>query len=523
VKAPVLLKKLLYICLLIFVSIFIPTVFANPISSYDVNTEWRLNFDSVTMPNRAGMHMGLVGVSYLIDLNPWFFIGPGVYGAVTGEQGGLYVFGAEAGVQQQLFNNVWCNAGIFFGGGGGRSSKALVDGGLMLRPHVGLMYNFNHFRVGLDYSKVYFPQGTINSNQIAFSLAIPNVFYYVPAGSYANFVSKLLKNDKWHIGFTKNYIALIEQTYYLTNGARYLTGKIDKSKIGLIGIEWDHFFTTKFFTYIKGAGGFSGQHNGYMDVLGGIGYQIPLQFYPRISINPRVGIGAGGGGNVDSGGGVIVEPSLGLQYQFTKNLGVELTGGYLTSPSGHFNAYTLNAKLIYAFLLGDLITNKSAIFESSARYAGYTFDSWRVHIGNQTYIHPQRRTKLASPTIQLVKLQIDNMLTKNIYITGQATSAYLGHAGGYSAGMIGLGLMSNKFFNDKLGVNVEVLAGAGGGGRLDVAGGAIINPQIGINYFVNNLVSAQLAYGRIFALKGRLSANTIGIGLLFNFDILGKT
>ncbi|MCL5260304.1 MAG: hypothetical protein M1561_01275 [Gammaproteobacteria bacterium] len=478
-----------------------------------LETNWRFNFDSVKMPSPGESNMGLLGISYLANINKWLYAGFGGYGSVTGERGGLFVLGFETGLQYEIFKNIYLSAGIYTGGGGGGSS--LVGSGLMLRPRVGLAYDFKYFKIGVDLSNVRFPDGKINSTEAAINLSFPGSFFYsTPENTFKQFST--LENVTFDcpglLNFSKNVISLIEQNYFTPNA-----GTIKNAfSIGLIGIEVDHFLTKHGFAYLKSAGGFAGKHNGYMDLLGGFGYEFAMPFLsPRISIIPRVGAGAGGGGNVEVGGGILTEPSLGIKYQLSKKFSTEIVAGYLFAPNHNFNAYTLTAKLSYDIFLGK-VEDKP---QDNPLFSAYSFHAWQIRTINQTYFKPQRKNG-NNENINLFGVKFDDFLTKNFYLTGQGNSAYAGQAGGYSSGLLGFGVRSNKFFHNKIDLNAEILAGAGGGGSLDVSGGALLHPNIGITYHFTKYVGIQAEVGRIIGLRGKLNATTLDAGLVFDFTTL---
>src|SRR3990167_5748101 len=95
---------------------------------------FRFSFDDVHMPMGLA-NTGLVGINYFAEITPLVYGGIGGYGSVTGTQGGLFVLGFAGGVHKEFFPHWWADAGLFVGGGGGRSSY--VGGGLMLRPSLG--------------------------------------------------------------------------------------------------------------------------------------------------------------------------------------------------------------------------------------------------------------------------------------------------------------------------------------------------------------------------------------------------
>jgi hypothetical protein len=514
------LKKLLPLTVFLLIS---PIIFAaaNKTTTatkptYTLNTlptEYAFNFQSVSMPGGQS-NMGLVGISYLFDPMPWLYAGFSGYGAVSGDQGGLFVLGLTAGVHHKIIGNVWGNAGFFIGGGGGHSSE--VGGGLMIRPDIGLAYDFGKFKLGVDYTKVKFPDSDIDSNQFGLTLNIPtDILYGDPSYNY-NKINKLNQIDLSrinHLFFEKNYIAIIEQTYFQRSSAKNNYNQVTDSPLSLVGAEVGHYFNDNVFFFVKLAGAFAGDNNGYMDVLGGLGYRYYLS--QKLSVNGRLAAGAGGGGNTRVGGGILVEPSVGLQYQFLPYLGAEISGGYLKAVSDDFGAATLNFKLIYSMMTAEE-SNKAS---SQKLFGPYSFRTWRFRFTNQTYLNPQR-TNGIDGNINLFTVKADSMITKYIYMTGQAAGAYSGDAGGYATGMVGLGAQTKMFLKDHLNASAELLVGAGGGGSMDVGGGALVQPVVNLNYYFNHYIGVQASVGRIISPRKNLSSTTIDIGFIWQFSTL---
>src|SRR5262245_17777200 len=105
--------------------------------------------------------MGLLGGTVLFPLGSQWWAGPAVYGAASGQRGGLFVGGAEL---QYRFLLPWdwdLRTGLFAGGGGG--AAAPVGGGLMLRAAATLTHEIGPLRGGLSWSRVNFPSGEIGS------------------------------------------------------------------------------------------------------------------------------------------------------------------------------------------------------------------------------------------------------------------------------------------------------------------------------------------------------------------------
>src|SRR3989339_508167 len=290
------------------------------ISFHQIPAQYHLSYDSVSMP--AGQpNMGLLGLTYRLNFKNWFYAGVVGFGAVKGEQGGLFVLGLSGGIQHHLFNTpVMFDVGMDAGGGGGHTS--LVGNGLMLRPHAGLLYDFRYFQAGLDYTQVKFPDGQISSSQISIAVNIPTAIDYANPNLAGEEITSLNDLDFKQLGtlyFNRFYFAPLLQIYFPANGTKDTTGRVADGRLTQIGIEVGKFFNSRFsnvFAFLKAGGAFSGEHNGYMDVLGGLGYQ--WQVYRSFYMIGSMGVGAGGGGNVNTGGGVLLQPEAGFALQLTQ-------------------------------------------------------------------------------------------------------------------------------------------------------------------------------------------------------------
>jgi len=106
----------------------------------------RLGIEKVHLPGNEAM--GLVGSTYLVDIGHGLWIGPAAYGAISGQRGGLFTFGAEAAWRAPLPGPLALDLGFYAGGSGG--GAAPVGGGLMLRPHADLTWNFGPYRAGVS-------------------------------------------------------------------------------------------------------------------------------------------------------------------------------------------------------------------------------------------------------------------------------------------------------------------------------------------------------------------------------------
>ncbi|NIQ94864.1 MAG: hypothetical protein GWO11_03910 [Desulfuromonadales bacterium] len=114
--------------------------------------------------------------------------------------------------------------------------------------------------------------------------------------------------------------------------------------------------------------------------------------------------------------------------------------------------------------------------------------------------------------MHLISLQLRRYFDKtNFYFVGQAAGAYEGDAGGYASGLVGPGYQWNLSPGSVFAFRSEILLGAGGGGGLDVGGGMVVQPAVGLSYCPTSSVSAGLTLGHIFAPDGNLDSHLIGL------------
>ena len=106
------------------------------------NAFGKLDFLSIKMPETSipnEANMGFTGIHYNLMLNNWAYAGVGIYGAVTGERGGFFTLGVNAGIKKYLGERFYIDSGFHFGGGGG--AGAPDGGGAFILPHMNLGYD----------------------------------------------------------------------------------------------------------------------------------------------------------------------------------------------------------------------------------------------------------------------------------------------------------------------------------------------------------------------------------------------
>ena len=471
------------------------------------NRTLRFSFEDIDMPN-AGEYMGLYSIGAYDRLTPWLYGGITLYGAASGRRGGFFTGGYTLGFEQELTDNWIFDVGAYVGAGGG--GAAAQGGGLMLRPHIGIKYDFSWSLLGLNYSNVDFPNGDISSDTITLSLDIPfssPVLNWEDDGiTAADYFGDDFSNMSRH----RSHLAARVRTYYPTSGSKTTLGTLLDNSLGLVGVDYSYFLNENLFTTFETAGAVSGGVGGYAELLAGLGYRLPLSKDDRLALLPALAIGGAGGGHVDTGGGFVARANLGLEYIISSDLSMILDGGYLTAPDGNFDTSYLGFNLAYVMETFAQDQKGAYITETDIIQT----NKWRFRPSHQWYFDAQRKGG-STRDMQLLGGKIDWMGGDWWYLTGQGLSAYEGGAGGYSEGHWGVGFLVPSWKNCQ--VYGEMLIGAGGGGGVDSGSALLYKPSIGLEYILNDDFSLQTGVGKVISKEGNLDTNTFDVSLVWRF------
>ncbi|MDH3326311.1 MAG: hypothetical protein OEM38_06295, partial [Gammaproteobacteria bacterium] len=363
---------------------FITSANASSIQPPLVNGTYQFSFENISLGGSE--KMGLLGGNYLIDHYSWYS-GLGVYGAVTGDRGGFFTGGLHLGKNQPLFRGYFFDANAFVGGGGGGSAPQ--GGGLMLRTALGLGKQITNNRYFLGLSRVYFPNGAIDSTQLTIAYSRQFTALHFP-GWYSG--STLW--ERWAdsaLGKNKKYqqVSMEMLTYFPAAGVMGRNFGNYNSVLGMLGVRFSQRLNDVVWGEFETAGAMSGGIDGFAQVLGGISFKQPLT--RRFSFNGGWLLGAAGGGNVDTGGGVITRVFTGVEVALFKQWSSYLQFGYATVLDGGFSANTINLNLVYSF--NTFSHTQSFIKSSKPSYLNWR--KLRIRPGLQKYTlytHRSRKT-----------------------------------------------------------------------------------------------------------------------------------
>jgi len=466
-------------------------------------TAFRTSFESVKISDDEDM--GLVGIAYLFEPNDYFYYGLNIYGTLSGKRGGFFTGGLNTGFKYPLYKKLYLDSGVFVGAGGGGSAPQ--GGGLMLKAYLGALYQFGDYSLGLNYSRVKFPNGDIDSSGVSVvaDVKFDTLFVETPIDS------KIFSS--YNFMNSKDYFTPTLQYYIPTSGTKKTNGSNLDKNIGLIGIEYGAYISDNVLAYFESSAAFSGDSAGYMEVLGGLGYSLPLA--KTTNIQAKVSLGSAGGGQINTGGGAVSKASLNLNYNPTKNINAGFALGAYHAFEGDFDATTARVNIGINTNFLSLSKSKNSLDNSSI----YT-QKFNLRVAHQSYLASDTlRAGTNEEAVHLIGFKLDYFLTEKLYASGQASTAYNGEAGGYMSGMFGLGYIQPLV--KSLSLVGEFNFGASGGGGLQSGNGMTIQPMAGLMYNITKKISIELLYGRIMALStDSMDTDMLDIAFVYRFNKL---
>ena len=257
---------------------------------------------------------------------------------------------------------------------------------------------------------------------------------------------------------------------------------------------------------MQASGVVAGDAEGYAEWLLGMRRYHDLG---SLRLYADLGAGIGGGGAVDTGGGFIAGANIGIAIPVGTSLSLEAGIGYDIAPGGDYSSVSPSLKIAKLF-------GANTQSSSSPELSG----NWRIRTGI-TYLADNN--DLRKPDSEntgapgLLNVQVDYFTRPQVYLTGQAYTAFTGEAGGYQMGLLGAGYQLTVAGN--MAISGELLLGAGGGAGIETDGGALVGANLELELPVSEGVSFSFGAGWLSALKGEgLSGPTAHAGLIFRFS-----
>ena len=475
------------------------------IRAYELQT----SYESWSLPQ--GESMGMQRFGFKQSFGPYFNAGVDAFTAVQGERGGFITLGASAGLVYPLFGQLSLESDLHVGAGGGRGGYELAGGGLLLRESIGLRYQLPLGSLSVGMSRVDFPNnGVIKSNQMYVGYNLPfNALMqagYEPKGKeYLSGLDLKLYEPRQH-EFSIHYREITVGSGITTD-----SGGVQED-FGVMGAQWRTYFTPNWFGQIESAGAMRGNSRGYMHILAGGGYQLPLT--ESLYMNTALMVGGGGGGAVNTAGGLLWDASLSLQYFLNKRWYVDVSASRLWAASSPFESNSYGLKLGYQFGSFANTDKNSSVFNQN-------FDSHplRFRLVNQTYTKASENWRnRPDQNVSNLGVQVDYFVEPHFYLTGQGLGAHTGDAGAYMTGLLGAGVRQKT--SKKTFLEIEGLFGAAGGGGLNTGSGLVYQGNLNFGYQLNKSLSLIGSYGQMKATNGDFHAHVYGLSLAYQLNAL---
>jgi hypothetical protein len=454
------------------IAVAAPLAQASETPAHTATIRAELGYERIELPGDE--KLGLVGGSVLFPIAERWWAGPAVYGAATGQRGGLFVGGAELRREWTLPWNWDLGASLYAGGGGG--AAAPVGSGLMLRGALALSRDLGPLRAGLTWSHVRFPSGDIQSSQWGVLFSWQRPFRYFDADAAGQ---RQPAGGTTGLGFRR---------IVGTIGTYSLHGD-DARRIGTVGgrAEWAAG-SDGLFTGIDAAAAASGGAAGYMEILGTMGWRItPWSAWPQLSFEARGSLGLAGGGAVPTEGGAIGKVLAGASYDWGQGWRTGIEAGVL-----HGIGSPLRARVAQLWVALDL--------EPAAEAPGsgtISRNEWSVTLQRQARA---QRNDGSTRALDTIGMKLNRYVDDHIYLSAQAHSAFAGGAGAYSIGLIGAGASTRPAAGLRYGA--ELLLGAAGGGGVASGGGAIAQVLGWTGLPVTRDSELRLGLGAVKSLRG---------------------
>jgi hypothetical protein len=461
-----------------------------------------LEYQSVHVP--GDRPIDFLGAHAYHRLTDSLYAGAGFYAPlVQGEYGGFIAADVGLHLRQRLGGRVIGIAGVGLGGGGGgrdvEHSKRLSGSGGFAKAYAGLAYDFGAFTLGGTWSRMKFRNSLIDASQFNGFVELP--FTYL-SGPFAAAGQRLGAADDAQAAREMGESLL---TLGLDQYAQQSPRGSNRSTIRLAELQYAHFFAPDTYWFGSIGMGYAGLPL-YNQLLGGIGQRLRLT--PTVTLYAQLGVGSGGYAPdvIDTRAGLLVYPKLAAELALTRDLGLAVTAGAMTAPTGSSRNLTYGLSLTRHLRAGG-----SPDAAGPAVYQGL-----RLSVLHQTDFRLRYRD-LARPAVQMIGLQLDLPIGARAYLPLQASGAYNAYLGypGYAEMLGGLGVQTLALPGDRWQAYAQGLVGANVHGRTTKL-------AAGMRWLLDDRLSLSAGAGRVWARGssgGRFEADNVSFGLDYRFSV----
>ena len=419
------------------------------------------------------------------DLGGGFYVGQSIYSAAWGDAGGLFIGGFDAYKRFQITDSTSVDIGAFVGGGGGAS--VVIGDGLMTKPQITLNQAFSSgfmASLGLGWTRV--TGSTINTPSISVALSKTGDMALGGGHTGPEPASGLI------ISAAKGVT-----NYYVPFNATRRSGTGTMDPMFLVGAEFTFrdVSNERLEGYFSGVGAAYGDGAGYAEWRAGARVFSPWMLDRRLRGFADLGLGFAGGGDVDTGGGLMASASAGIDARLFGGFHVEAGAMGLTAVTGDYNA--VGAFLRGSLRFDDLESTRLGADNGPARH-------WQFSTGlSYQFSHPGFRPPghpFTGNDPMLMETGLDLFFGEHVYVTGMGYTVLDGMSGGFAMGTVGAGLTFP--LTDRIAVAGELFGGAAAGGGINTGGGLIWGAKAELDYKLTDNLALSAGAGKWWSLGG---------------------
>jgi hypothetical protein len=419
------------------------------------------------------------------DIGNGFHVGQSVYSAAWGDAGGLFIGGFEAFKRFQITDTTSIDVGGFIGGGGG--ALVVIGDGLMTKPQVTLNQEFAAgflAHVGVGWTRV--TGSAINTPSFTFAVSRPTDLALDIGHTGARPASGIIMSSAKGMG-----------RYYYPISSSRRNGAGVMNPMYLVGAE----FTFRDISNDQLEVFMSAVGAGYGDASGYAEWMVGPRFYTQPFLGGRVrgfadvGVGFGGGGDVDTGGGLVLSGSAGVDVGLFGGFHAEAGVMGISAVTGDFQAAA--AFVRGALRFDDPAANRTGVDGGPAHHwQASTGLSYQVsHPGFRAPGHP-----FTGNDPVLVESGVDLFFGDHFYVNGAGYTVVDGMSGGFAMGTVGVGMTFP--LGDRFAVAGEVFGGAAAGGGINTSGGLVYGAKAELDYKLTDQFTLSAGAGKWFSLGG---------------------
>lgn len=241
-------------------------------------------------------------------------------------------FGIGKNFWETEYINFFAKFGI--GAAGGR---IFPENGLTMYPSTGFDVRFSeHF--GLSLHGGY--HRSIGASFEALTAGFSLKYYGLSGGTKDPVTSekgKTIKTQGVQIGVQN-------QTYFDVA----ISDRVNDSDLQQIALKINYDISKRFYVSGEASFAYEGGSGGYAHGIFGLGIKSNRFLNQKVSLFAEAAGGVAGGGGVDSGEGILVRPSVGINYHFNDDFNFNISAGQMWSPYGNVNSTNINVGFTYS-------------------------------------------------------------------------------------------------------------------------------------------------------------------------------